>query len=85
MINELEPLEENWYYDLEQDHHFMVVSVDEDEGLIEIQHENGEIEEIDMEEWEELDLEASEEPEDWKTPLDEEEEEEEEGGGNYEE
>lgn len=84
MINELEPLEENWYYDLEQDHHFMVVSVDEDEGLIEIQHENGEIEEIDMEEWEELDLEASEEPEDWKAPIDEEEQEEEEGG-NYEE
>ena len=77
MINDLEPLEENWYYDLEQDHHFMVVSVDEDEGLIEIQHENGEIEEIDMEEWEELDLEASEEPEDWTAPLDEEEEEEE--------
>ncbi len=83
MINELEPLEENWYYDLERDRHFMVVSVDEDEGLIEIQHENGEIEEIDMEEWEEFDLEASEEPEDWKAPLDDEEGEAEEG--DYEE
>ena len=78
MINDLEPLEANWYYDLEQNHHFMVVSVDEDEGLIEIQHENGEIEEMDLEEWNELDLEISEEPEDWMAPLDDEEEEEEE-------
>ncbi len=79
MSNDLEPIEENWFYDLESDHHFKVVSVDEDEGLIEIQHENGEIEEIEMEEWEDLDLEASEEPEDWTAPLDAEEEEEEEG------
>ena len=75
MTNELEPIEESWYYDLEQHHHFKVVSVDEEEGLVEIQHENGEIEEIEMEEWEEFDLEVSEEPEDWKAPLDEDEEE----------
>ena len=29
MTNELEPIEENWYYDLEQNHHIMVVAVDE--------------------------------------------------------
>ena len=77
MTNELEPIEENWYYDLEQNHHIMVVAVDEDEGLIQIQYENGEIEELDVEEWEDLDLEVSEEPEDWNAPLDEEDEEEE--------
>lgn len=82
MINELDPIEEHWFYDLESDHHFKVVSVDEEEGLIEIQHENGELEEIELEEWEELDLEASEEPEDWKAPLEEETGEEE---GEYEE
>jgi len=72
MTNELEPIEESWYYDLEQNRHFIVVAVDEDEGLIEIQHENGEIEELEMEEWEDLDVEVSEEPEDWNEPLDEE-------------
>lgn len=71
MTNELEPIEESWYYDLELNRHFIVVAVDEDEGLLEIQHENGEIEELEMEEWEDLDVEVSEEPEDWNEPLDE--------------
>jgi len=76
MAEQLEPIEGNWYYDLENDLNFMVVSVDEDEELIELQYEDGETEEIEMDEWAELDLELSEEPEDWNVPDDEEEEEE---------
>ena len=76
MSGQLEPLEGNWYYDLENDLKFTVVSFDEDEDLIELQYEDGETEEIEMDEWAELDLELSEEPEDWNTPDDEEEEEE---------
>ena len=77
MSDQLEPTEGNWYYDLESDIHFNVVSVDEDEELIEIQYEDGEIDEIELDEWAELDLELSEEPEDWNIPDEEEEDEEE--------
>ena len=42
-----------------------MLSVDPDEELIEVQYENGDIEEIDLDTWHELDLERSEEPEGW--------------------
>jgi len=76
MSDKFEPTEGNWYYDLENDLNFNVVSVDEDEELIEVQYEDGEIEMIEMDEWAELDLELSEEPEDWNIPDEEEDEEE---------
>src|SRR5260221_4944595 len=54
-----------WYRDLERDESFKVVTVDEDDDLIEIQHSDGEIEELESAEWFEMDLERIEEPEDW--------------------
>ncbi|HEX7115943.1 MAG TPA: DUF6763 family protein, partial [Steroidobacter sp.] len=46
-----------------------------DEELIEIQYENGDIEEIDLDTWHELDLEQAEEPEGWASDEDEDEDE----------
>jgi hypothetical protein len=54
-----------------------VLSVDPDEEIIEVQYENGDIEEIDLDTWHELDLERAQEPEGWASDDDEEEEEEE--------
>ena len=54
-----------------------MLKVDEDAELIEIEHLDGEIEEIDLETWHELDLEPTEEPEGWAESEEEEEEEEE--------
>jgi hypothetical protein len=52
--------------------------VDEDDELVEIEYLDGEIEELDLDTWHELDLELTEEPEGWSDEADADEEEEEE-------
>jgi len=52
-----------------------VLSVDEDSELVEIEYLDGDIEEIDLEAWHEMDLEHTEEPEGWSEPEEDEEEE----------
>jgi hypothetical protein len=42
-----------------------VLSVDEDSELVEIEYLDGDIDELDLEEWRELDLEHIDEPEGW--------------------
>ena len=78
MSRDYEPVPGKWYEDLEEEESFRVLKVDEDAELIEIEHLDGEIEEIDLETWHELDLEPTEEPEGWAESEEEEEEEEEE-------
>lgn len=70
MSDELDPVEGNWYHHLGKGYDFMVVDVSETEGTVDIQHFDGNIEEVEMEEWEEMDLEEIEPPEDWTGPLD---------------
>ena len=70
MIGELDPIEGNWYHHLDKGQDFMVVDVSEREGTVDIQYFDGDIEELEMEEWEEMDLEEIEPPEDWTGPLD---------------
>jgi hypothetical protein len=41
------------------------VTVDEDDDLVEIQHADGELEDLESAEWYEMDLERITEPEDW--------------------
>ena len=81
MGREYEPTVGQWYEDLENDETFQVLRVDEDREIVEIQHLDGDIEELDVDGWAELDLELSEEPEGWsgsKAEKDAEEEEEDE-------
>ena len=70
MIGEFEPIEGNWYNNLERNKDFMVVDVNEREGIVNIQFFDRDIEELEMEEWEEMDLEEIEPPEDWTGALD---------------
>jgi hypothetical protein len=70
MIGELDPIEGNWYHHLDKGQDFMVVDVSEREGTVDIQYFDGDINELEMEEWEEMDLEEIEPPEDWTGPLD---------------
>ncbi len=65
MARDYDPVQGQWYEDLEENEVFRVLSVDPDEEVIEIQYENGDIEEIDLDTWHELDLERAEEPEGW--------------------
>ena len=65
MGRDYDPVQGKWYQDLEENEIFQVLSVDPDEEIIELQYENGDIEEIDLDTWHELDLEHAEEPEGW--------------------
>jgi hypothetical protein len=73
-----EPVPGQWYENLEEEESFRVLSVDEDSELIEIEYLDGDIEEIDLEAWHEMDLERTDEPEGWSEPEDDEEEDEDE-------
>jgi hypothetical protein len=72
-----EPVPGQWYENLEEEESFRVLSVDEDSELVEIEYLDGDIEEIDIEAWHEMDLERTEEPEGWSEPDEDEDEEEE--------
>ena len=65
MGREYEPTVGQWYEDLENEESFMVLKVDEDQELIEIQHLDGDTEELDIDSWAEMDLELPDEPEGW--------------------
>jgi hypothetical protein len=59
-----------WYRHLDKGHQFQVVALDDEAGTIEIQHFDGDLEEIDAESWHGLDIEAIQPPEDWTGPMD---------------
>jgi hypothetical protein len=73
-----EPVVGQWYENLEEEESFRVLSVDEDSELVEIEYLDGDIEELDIEAWHEMDLDRIEEPEGWSEPDDDDEDEEDE-------
>jgi hypothetical protein len=68
-----EPVAGQWYENLEEEEQFRVLSMDEDSELVEIEYLDGDIEEIDLETWHEMDLERIQEPEGWSKSDDEDE------------
>ncbi|HEY7890170.1 MAG TPA: DUF6763 family protein [Steroidobacteraceae bacterium] len=79
MSRDYEPVPGQWYENLEDEESFRVLTVDEDSELVEIEYLDGEIEEIDLETWHEMDLDRIDEPEGWaKTDEEEDEDEDEE-------
>jgi hypothetical protein len=79
-----EPVKGQWYENVEEDETFRVLSVDEDGELVEIEYLDGDIEEMDLDAWHEMDLERIAEPEGWAGD-DVEEDEEEEDDEDYDE
>jgi hypothetical protein len=67
-----EPVVGQWYQNVEEEETFRVLTVDEDAELVEIEYLDGDIEELDLEEWHELDLELTQEPEGWSEDDDDE-------------
>jgi hypothetical protein len=65
VAREYEPAAGQWYENLEENESFRVLSVDEDAETIEIEYLDGDIEEIDLDTWAELDLDKVDEPEGW--------------------
>lgn len=78
MSRDYEPAPGQWYENLEDEESFRVLTVDEDSELVEIEYLDGEIEEIDLETWHEMDLEQTEEPEGWAESDEDEDEDEDE-------
>jgi hypothetical protein len=60
-----EPVRGQWYQNLEEEEQFRVLTVDEDSELVEIEYLDGDIEELDIEAWHEMDLDRIEQPEGW--------------------
>jgi hypothetical protein len=60
-----EPTAGQWYQNVEEEESFRVLSVDEDSELVEIEYVDGDIEELDIEAWHEMDLEKTVAPEGW--------------------
>ncbi len=71
MATDIDPIIGNWYRNTtEKGQRFEVVSLDEEAGLVEVQHFDGDVEEWDIDEWYNMDLEAIEPPENWTGPMD---------------
>lgn len=70
MNNEVDPIVGNWYQHLDKGQRFLVVAFDEDEGLVETQHFDGDLEEIPLDIWYQQDLDIAEAPENWSGALD---------------
>ncbi len=70
MSTDIDPKVGDWYQRLDKDQKFEVVALDEAGGTVHLQHFDGDLEEIDVDEWYQMDLESMEAPEDWTGPLD---------------
>ncbi len=70
MTTEADPIVTTWYQHLDKGQKFQVVAVDNNENSIDIQYFDGDIEEIDIDDWYLMELEQIESPEDISGALD---------------
>ena len=70
MSTELDPIVGNWYRHLDKGQAFQVVAVNETARTIELQHFDGDLEEIESDDWYKMTLEPAATPEDWTGPVD---------------
>jgi hypothetical protein len=70
MAYDQEPLVAQWYRHLDKGQRFQVTAVDQEGGTVEIQNFDGDVEEVDLDSWYELEIETIETPEDWTGPMD---------------
>lgn len=64
------PIVGQWYHHRDKGYEFQVTAVDEDAGTVEMQHFDGDLEEVDLETWQAMEVEPVEQPENWTGPLD---------------
>jgi len=70
MPNELDPRIDQWYAHLDKGQSFFIIAINEEQNTVEVQHFDGDIEELSLDEWRNLKIELSEEPENWTGALD---------------
>jgi hypothetical protein len=64
-----DPVQGQWYEDLDENEIFKVLAVDPDAETVQIQYEDGDTEVIDLDTWHELDLEQAQQPEGWSDEV----------------
>ena len=60
----------DWYQNQDKGEPFQVVSVDAASGTVQTQSFDGELDSIDMDDWQQIPLVTAAAPEDWTAPLD---------------
>ena len=70
MPTEFDPIINSWYYHQDKGQKFYVVDVDDDAGLVEIQHFDGDLEEISLKDWYDMEIAIGEAPENWSGAMD---------------
>jgi hypothetical protein len=59
-----------WYQDLDKGELFQVTGVDDKSASVEVQYFGGDLDEVELDSWDELPLALAEPPEDWTGPMD---------------
>ncbi|MEJ2566320.1 MAG: hypothetical protein P8164_13030 [Gammaproteobacteria bacterium] len=70
MTSTVDPVLGAWYKHLDKGYEFQVVAYDETDGVVEIQHYDGDVEALELNDWYQMKLEQIEPPEDWSGPVD---------------
>jgi hypothetical protein len=70
MAIEASPIVDTWYKHLDKGEKFQVVAVDNNDYMVEIQYFDGDVEEIELDDWYSMDIEQIESPEDISGALD---------------
>ena len=70
MKNELDPRIDQWYAHFDKGQRFYVTAINEEQNTVEVQHFDGDIEELSLDEWRDLQIELSVEPENWAGAFD---------------
>ena len=70
MTTENDPIPDNWYFHKDKGQQFMVVNVDDKNELVEIQHFDGDLEEISFSNWYDMEIEIGAAPENWSGATD---------------
>ena len=66
----VDPILGNWYRHLDKGYEFQVVAHDATDGVVEIQHFDGDVEALELDDWYEMELEHIEPPEEWAGTVD---------------
>ena len=65
----LAPIIGQWYQDVALNRLFEVVAVDDYAATIELQYEQGDLDEVDMESWAQMVVVTAQQPEDWRSSF----------------
>jgi hypothetical protein len=72
-MSDINAREGQWYTDHTHHEFFLVIAIDESDGLIDVRDRYGDIDEFDLDEWDAMGLVVCTAPTDWETGVEEDE------------